>query len=217
MNAPAPHFVLFSEAISTSDPPSSSVPPAATGTSRYWHFLLRTDDGSVKLDICDEESGASDERLALLAVVRGLEAIPQPARVTLVTASSSIRRALRFGLDNWRDNQWQWERFGQMTPIKNVDLWQRVDRALAFHELECRSLSSDLPTDDLNVPLPRARFVEDPPPEVRPRAKAAKSRMSPRGPSIDQTARPCLMGMLRRLFGWCGLCRSQPSLVIAAH
>ena len=110
----------------------------------------------MKLDACDEESGASDERLALLAVVRGLEAVPEPACVTLVTAHGSIRRGLRFGLDNWRDNQWQWERFGKMTPIKNYDLWQRVDRALQFHEIDCRSLQRDLPTDDLTRPVPRS-------------------------------------------------------------
>ena len=39
----------------------------------------------------------------LLAVVRGLEALPEPSRVTLVTTSGWIRRGLRFGLDNWRD------------------------------------------------------------------------------------------------------------------
>jgi ribonuclease HI len=179
--------------------------------------VLRTEDGSVKVDACDEESGASDERLALLAVVRGLEAVPEPACVTLVTAHGSIQRGLRFGLDNWRDSQWQWERFGKMTPIKNFDLWQRVDRALQFHEVDCRSLQRNLPTDDLTCPVPRSlvadcHCVTAGQPECTARSTAMR-----RGTSTHHAAGQILMGTLRRLFGWCGLCRSNPALVIAAH
>ena len=124
----APHFVLFSESTAVS-PPQVSVGAASDESTRHWHFVLRTEEGSVALDAEDEEADASDERLALLAVVRGLEALPEPSRVTLVTTSGWIRRGLRFGLDSWRDHQWQWERFGQMTPVKNGDLWRRVSRA----------------------------------------------------------------------------------------
>ena len=46
--------------------------------------------------------------------------------------------ALKFGLAEWRANDWQWERFGQMVAIRDGDLWRRLDRALAFHQVECR-------------------------------------------------------------------------------
>jgi hypothetical protein len=42
------------------------------------------------------------------------------------------------GLDEWRRNGWMWECFGELTPIKNRDLWQRLDRCLGFHKLETR-------------------------------------------------------------------------------
>ena len=42
-------------------------------------------------------------------------------------------------------NDWQWEHYGEMVPVKNRDLWQRVDRALRFHQLECRTWRFDLP------------------------------------------------------------------------
>ena len=70
------------------------------------------------------------ERLELLSVVRGLEALDQPARVTLITSSRYVRLGLRYGLEEWRRNRWCWEHFGKLVPIKNQDLWQRVDRAL---------------------------------------------------------------------------------------
>src|SRR5690606_23293920 len=79
------------------------------------------------------------ERLELLAVVRGLEALDGPARVTLVTKSRYVSRGLRFGMTEWRANDWQWERFGRVVPVKDHDLWQRIDRALLFHQVECQA------------------------------------------------------------------------------
>jgi hypothetical protein len=49
-----------------------------------------------------------------------------------------VAHGLRFGLAEWRENDWQWERFGEMERVKNWDLWQRIDHALRFHHVECR-------------------------------------------------------------------------------
>lgn len=89
--------------------------------------------------ISDNESAMCGERLELLAVVRGLESLDGPARVTLVTRSRYVSRGIRFGITEWRANEWQWERFGRVVPVKDHDLWQRVDRALLFHRVECQS------------------------------------------------------------------------------
>lgn len=139
MTVPAPHFLLFSEASDASeDRPESG----------RWRFVLEALDGSTALEAADEECEVSADRLELLAIVRGLEALDQPSRVTLVTRNRSISRGLRYGLEQWRENDWQWERFGQMTPVKNGDLWRRIDQALSIHIVECRawklSASDDL-------------------------------------------------------------------------
>lgn len=206
----APHFLLFSEATGktvTNEAPN--LPPP----QKYWHFVLRTPDGETRLDVSDLERDASDERLELLAVVRGLEALDQPSKVTLVTSSGSIRRGLRFGLDLWRQNRWQWERYGQMAPIKNADLWQRIDRALKFHDIECRLIRLDPPTDDLRGPTGKG--------QARP--EKVPCRGVPRPQHRVSGARSPIAGLsrygvlARRLLGWCGLCRSESSLVIAAH
>jgi ribonuclease HI len=83
------------------------------------------------------ELETSSNRLELLAVVRGLEALEEPSRVTLLTASRYVNRGIRHGISQWRERKWRWERFGQLVPIRNQDLWQRVDRALQFHQVEC--------------------------------------------------------------------------------
>src|SRR5215204_468482 len=103
-----------------------------------WRFVLKTPDGKPQLEASDAEPATGEQRLELLAVVRGLEALDQPSRVTLLTRSTYISRGLNYGLEEWRENDWQWERHGQMVPVKDGDLWKRLDRALNFHRLECR-------------------------------------------------------------------------------
>ncbi|MCC7085720.1 MAG: hypothetical protein IT427_12020 [Pirellulales bacterium] len=125
MPAPAPHFHLLAEA-------------SRRNRCGNWRFVLQTADGRRELEVKDAEPDASGERLELLAVVRGLEALDQPSRVTLHTVSASVSKGLRYGLDEWRTNAWQWERHGEMVPIKNSDLWRRIDHALRFHDVDCR-------------------------------------------------------------------------------
>ncbi|GEM_PF-1653698 len=108
----------------------------------YWRFLLMPsfseETQPESLDASDFEPGIFGERLALLTLVRSLEALEQPTKVTLVTDNRYIIRGLRYGLDEWRENDWKWHRFGEVTDINYSDLWKRVDNALNFHHLQCR-------------------------------------------------------------------------------
>jgi ribonuclease HI len=81
--------------------------------------------------------------LELLAVVRGLEAIDRPARVTLLTSSRYVSHGIRRQLSQWREDNWQWERFGEFVSIRDKDLWQRVDHALQIHQVECTDWQAD--------------------------------------------------------------------------
>src|SRR5262245_65821886 len=128
MNVPAPHFHLYAEAAQAAD--------AIDSNASRWRFVLRLPGGDTSLEAADEEPEATPQRLELLAVVRGLESLSQPSRVTLLTGSRYLRRGLDFGIPQWRENDWQWGRYGRMAPVKNSDLWQRLDRLLAIHELE---------------------------------------------------------------------------------
>ena len=125
MSVRAPHYLLFSESSHTPEP-------------GRWRFVLRSSDGTQRVVADDVEPDVRGERLELLTVVRGLEALGQPSRVTLVTPSPYVREGIRYGLAEWRRNGWRWEAFGEMIPVKNRDLWQRMDRALRFHQVECR-------------------------------------------------------------------------------
>lgn len=140
MSVSAPHFLLYAEAATSAD--------SAVCDAGRWRFVLRLPSGETSLEAADEEPEATSERLELLAVIRGLEALGQPSRVTLLSGSRAIRRGLEHGLSQWRENDWQWERYGRLAPVKNSDLWQRLDRLLEYHALECRPMRLDK-ADDL--------------------------------------------------------------------
>ncbi len=155
MNAVTPHYLLFSESCGTNQP--------GEGQRGRWRFVLESLDGAERFEASDEETGATAQRLELLAVVRGLEALDQPSRVTLVTSSSYVSRGIRFGLAEWRENNWTWERFGKMTPVKDDDLWRRVDQALRFHQVECRTWRFQAPAPvEASRPAPAADVVAQP-------------------------------------------------------
>jgi ribonuclease HI len=139
MSVSAPHFLLFARATDNSSVFSGAAASANEAElGGTWRFVIQNDDGSTLLDVEDAEEGDSRERLELLAIVRGLEALDQPSQVTLVTQSRVISRGLSEGLAQWRDNDYQWERFGSLTPIKNRDLWRRIDQAIQIHQVKCR-------------------------------------------------------------------------------
>lgn len=125
MSVSQPHFFLRCEAREEED-------------RGEWKFVLTAADGSATFEVSDIELGTHGERLELLAVVRALESLDQPSYITLAAGGRYVRRVLGNGLDEWRRNGWMWEAFGELVPIKNRDLWQRLDRCLSFHKLETR-------------------------------------------------------------------------------
>ena len=124
MNDPSPHYLLLSET-------------SRTEGLGHWRFVLRPASGTPAVEVADVEPDIWGERLDLLTVVRALESLDQPSRVTLIGCTRYIEQGIQFGLSEWRENQWRWEYFGQMTPIRDADLWQRMDRILQFHRVDC--------------------------------------------------------------------------------
>ena len=76
MSITAPHYLLLSDT-------QSDHSDQAGG----WSFVLERVDGSGRIEVADQEPDIRGERLQLLAIVRGLEALEQPSKVTLITPS----------------------------------------------------------------------------------------------------------------------------------
>ncbi len=162
MTSNSPHYLLFSEASQD----RCSLPT--------WRFVLQNVESQSRFSASDSEPCECGERLELLAVVRGLEALDGPARVTLVTKSRYVSRGIKQGLAEWRANGWKWERFGRIVPVRDSDLWQRVDRALQFHEVTCQAwrfetVEVEPESDSHPVPIVsrRTRRRVDPPHTTR--------------------------------------------------
>ena len=127
------------------------------------------------------------ERLELFCIVRGLEALDQPSRVTLITSSAYVREGIRYGLQQWRANGWRWESFGRLVPVKNQDLWQRVDAAMRFHRLECQMLrfdeahggaASELSSEDSKAETELVmRVMPEPPPALSEDGNESRYRL----------------------------------------
>jgi ribonuclease HI len=149
-----------------------------------WRFVLASTDGDQKLVASDIEPATQGERLELLSVVRGLEALEQPSQVTLLTDSRYVSQGIAHGLSEWRSNDWCWERFGELTPVKNLDLWQRVDRALKFHRVDCRTWrfdSAHTPADSVPaavVPLPEPSMPAVKQSQTLAAVRPAKARLA---------------------------------------
>jgi ribonuclease HI len=139
MNQLKPHYLLMTET-DTAEKPGN------------WRFVLKPVDGSADIVVADVEDDVRGERLDLLTVVRALESLDQPSQVTLVGCTRYVEQGVQFGLHEWKDNGWQWEYFGEMTPVRDSDLWQRMDRTLQFHQIYCGRRRHDAGHNSLQGP-----------------------------------------------------------------
>jgi hypothetical protein len=139
MNHPTPHYLLKSEA------------SREEGLGR-WRFVLRPLDGSSEIEAADTEPGVWGERLDLLTVVRALESLDQPSWVTLIGCTRYVEQGILFGLAEWKENGWRWECFGKMVHVRDIDLWQRMDRILQIHHVDCGQRRVDASHDTLDGP-----------------------------------------------------------------
>jgi ribonuclease HI len=137
MSAIKPHYLLFCEG----DVGSGN--GFDTDEACRWRFILENVETGQKTDACDYEEALHPDRIALIAVIRGLEALDQPSKVTMITNNRYVARGLQYGLSEWRESDFCWEHFGSIQPIRNADLWRRVDIALRYHEVTCRWMSYD--------------------------------------------------------------------------
>jgi ribonuclease HI len=132
MNVSKPKYKLFLEAERNNHPGG-------------WRFVLQPSDNARRIEADDVEPEVRGERLLLLTVVRALEALDQSSQVAIHGSSAYLRQGVQFGIAEWRANDWQWERFGQMTPVKNADLWKRMEHLLDFHTIEFQRRRFDPP------------------------------------------------------------------------
>src|SRR5688572_27311958 len=94
-----------------------------------WGAVLRY--GTVEKEICGGEATATtNNRMELMAPIQALESLTRPCTVRIYTDSTYVRSGITSWVAKWKSNGWI---TSGRTPVKNADLWQRLDEAAARH------------------------------------------------------------------------------------
>jgi len=96
-----------------------------------WGVLLRYQDHEKRL--YGGEAKTTNNRMELLAAIMALESLTRPSSVRLTTDSQYVKRGITEWLPRWKQRNWQTT---QKQPVKNADLWQRLDTAAQRHQIE---------------------------------------------------------------------------------
>jgi len=96
-----------------------------------WGVLLRY--GDAEKELYGGEAETTNNRMELMAVIRGLGALKRPMRVRVITDSQYVKNGITQWIHNWKRNGW---RTAAKKPVKNADLWQQLEQAVSQHEVE---------------------------------------------------------------------------------
>jgi ribonuclease HI len=95
-----------------------------------WGAILQWGDHTRELK--GGEAHTTNNRMELTAAIMALETLKRPCVVDLHTDSEYLRQGITGWIKNWKRNGWK---TADRKPVKNVDLWQRLDAALSQHQL----------------------------------------------------------------------------------
>jgi len=96
-----------------------------------WGAILTT--GTHQKELKGGEAHTTNNRMELSAAIAALEALTKPCQVDLYTDSEYVRGGITGWIHGWKRNGW---RTADKKPVKNVDLWQQLDAALARHQVQ---------------------------------------------------------------------------------
>jgi ribonuclease HI len=119
---PAPierHVVVYTDGACSGNPG-----PGGWGAILVW--------GDREREIKGGEPNTTNNRMELMAAISALEALTRPCAVDIHTDSQYLRNGIMSWIHSWKRNGW---RTASKSPVKNVDLWQRLDAALAQHKI----------------------------------------------------------------------------------
>ncbi|MEW5964304.1 MAG: ribonuclease HI [Pseudomonadota bacterium] len=123
MNAAAhtrPHVIVYSDGACRGNPGPGG-----------WGAVMMS--GSHRKEINGGEADTTNNRMELMAAIMALEVLKRPSSVELHTDSAYLKNGITAWIYGWKRNGW---RTSDKKPVKNADLWQRLDAARQRHEIE---------------------------------------------------------------------------------
>ncbi len=96
-----------------------------------WGAVLRA--GEHERELSGGDRGTTNNRMEMMAAIAALEALKQPSRVQLTTDSTYLKDGITKWIHAWKTRGWK---TANGKAVKNQDLWQRLERSLAGHQVE---------------------------------------------------------------------------------
>ena len=100
-----------------------------------WAYILRHPATGRVIDASGAEAQTTNNRMELAGAIEGLASLKRPCRVTLVTDSQYVGKGLSQWLTKWKRDGWQRREQGKLVPVKNDDLWRKLDALATTHHV----------------------------------------------------------------------------------
>ncbi|MDF0599307.1 ribonuclease HI [Psychromarinibacter sp. C21-152] len=100
-----------------------------------WGVLLQAKDGDTVVkqrELKGGEAETTNNRMELMAAIKALETLGRPSDITVVTDSAYVKNGVTGWIHGWKRNGWK---TAAKKPVKNVELWQRLDEAQGRHRV----------------------------------------------------------------------------------
>lgn len=96
-----------------------------------WGAIMRTK--GIEKELSGGEKDTTNNRMEMMAVIAALESLQRDCSVKITTDSQYVMKGMLEWLPGWKKRNWQ---TAAKKPVKNIDLWQRLERAAESHQLE---------------------------------------------------------------------------------
>ncbi|QDT34219.1 ribonuclease HI [Thalassoglobus polymorphus] len=100
-----------------------------------WGYILRHPATGSEKEGSGGDRETTNNQMELMAVISGLEALSKSSEVEVITDSVYVAKGSKEWMPNWKKNGWQRREGKKLKPVKNVELWQRLDNLLSQHDV----------------------------------------------------------------------------------
>jgi len=100
-----------------------------------WGCILRHTTTGTEKELSGGAANSTNNQMEMMAVISGLESLTRPTTVEVITDSKYVADGCTSWMPNWKKNGWKRKDGTRWAPVKNVELWQRLDGLLAKHRV----------------------------------------------------------------------------------
>ncbi len=100
-----------------------------------WAYILRDGPTRQEREGSGGEGDSTNNRMELMAVIQGLRALTRPCQVELHADSNYVLQGMQSWMAGWKKNGWKRRDGRRLEEVKNVELWQALDEAMAQHTI----------------------------------------------------------------------------------